>query len=89
MSLSNDKLALIDTLMYCENVVSAAIKSDSGDNFDFGSYLRRIFYKDDGSFNSSVDRFGYPDDLQKVVEAILNDPELCKLKVVATLKSSN
>ncbi len=86
--MNNKQLALIDTLMYCKNITESNEIPET-----LEKRIRRLFYDDikDGAgniieykFKGDNDRFGYPDDLQKVVEAILNDPELCKLKVVAT-----
>lgn len=85
MKLTKEQLALIDTLMYCEGITSV-----TNDSTTLEDHLDNLFFTnsegtiDRTNFIASNDQLCYPDDLQQVVEAILNDPELCKLKVVAT-----
>lgn len=64
MNFTNEQLALISTLMYCEEI------TDTTGNLE--SRLREMFYnKEKGdienlTFNASPDRFNYPEDLEKV-----------------------
>ena len=90
MSLTNEQLALIDTLMYCEGFLSIGIDNSlDDDNSTLNNALIQMFYTNEKGkvveeFNSSCDNLGNTEELKKVVDAILADPELCKLKVVAT-----
>ncbi len=82
MNFTNEQLALIGTLMYCEGI------TDTRGNLE--TRLREMFYNgqegdiDKLTFDASPDRFGYPEDLEKVVKAILKDPELCELEIKET-----
>ncbi len=86
---SKESLALIDTIMYCDGVMDEEIiinrNEETGETeyIRFDDFIENVFY-DNGVFRTSSDQLGYPNDLKQVIEAILNDPELCKLKVVAT-----
>lgn len=82
MKFTNEQLALISTLMYCEEITK--------EKGNLETRLRDMFYnKEKGdienlTFNTSPDRLNYPEDLEKVVKAILKDPELCKLTISET-----
>ena len=81
--MTNEELALIDTLMYCRGI------TDETGNLE--SVLKKKFFGDENIvdlenavFNAEDDRFGYPDELEKVVRAILANEELCELEIMAT-----
>ena len=83
MMMTNEELALVDTLMYCRGI------TDETGNLE--TILKKKFFGsedvldlENAVFNAEDDRLGYPDELENVVRAILANEELCKLEIMAT-----
>lgn len=75
MNFTNEQLAFIGTLMYCERI------TDARENLE--TRLGKMFYNcresdiDKLKFDASPDRFGYPENLEKfyiVIKCQYSDP---------------
>lgn len=68
MNFKNEQLALISTLMYCEGIMDTTTTN----TMNLETRLREMFYNgqkgdiENFTFNTSPDRFNYPEDLEKV-----------------------